>query len=89
MLKSTGQAAVVLPDNVCLKPVQVKQFAKVNPDNNRPVYSGALPTGIFTDKGVKAKCAFRQQTRIKTTLDKGHLDLRFQNQHSFYAEKES
>jgi type I restriction enzyme M protein len=77
MLKSTGQAAVVLPDNVLFEG---------GAGETHPTFANRY---ILQTRG-KSKCAFlRQQTCIKTTLDKRHLDLRFQNQHSFYTEKKS
>ena len=58
MLKTTGRAAVVAPDNVLLKAAPVRRSGKKLLDNTDLHTILRLPTGVFYAQGVKANVIF-------------------------------
>jgi type I restriction enzyme M protein len=89
MLKTTGRAAVVVPDNVLFEggageTIRRKLLAMTDLHTIL-----RLPTGIFYAQGVKANVIFRQPRRVEAAANPRSLVLRLPHQHSPHAEKET
>ena len=68
MLKTSGKAAVVVPDNVFLKAGRARRSEKTT-GNDGSAHHPAAATGIFYAQGVKANVFLRQQTGQQRPLD--------------------
>ena len=90
MLKTTGRAAVVVPDNVLFEGgagETVRQNLLKTTDLHTIL---RLPTGIFYAQGVKANVLFFDNRRgQQEPVDEGGLDLRLPHQHPPHAEEKA
>jgi type I restriction enzyme M protein len=90
MLKTTGQAAVVLPDNVLFEGGAGETVRRKLLETTDLHTILRLPTGIFYAKGVKANVLFfDNQPARKEAVDAGGVGLRLPHQHPSHAEKEA
>jgi type I restriction enzyme M protein len=90
MLKTTGRAAVVVPDNVLFEGGAGETVRKKLLETTELHTILRLPTGIFYANGVKANVLFFDNHEAsKKAVDKGSVVLRLPHQHSPHAEKEA
>ena len=90
MLKTTGRAAVVVPDNVLFEGGAGETVRRKLLETTDLHTILRLPTGIFYANGVKANVLFfDNQPAQQGTVDEGGLVLRLPHQHPPHAEKEA
>jgi len=86
MLKTTGKAAVVVPDNVLFEGGAGETVRKKLLETTDVHTILRLPTGIFYANGVKANVIFfDNKPSSKDPLDKRDLVLRLPHQHPSYS----
>ena len=90
MLKTTGRAAVVVPDNVLFEGGAGETIRKKLLETTDLHTILRLPTGVFYAQGVKANVIFFDNHEASPTpLDQAGLVLRLPDQHSSHPEKEA
>ena len=90
MLKTTGRAAVVVPDNVLFEGGAGETIRRKLLDNTDLHTVLRLPTGVFYAQGVKANVIFFDNREASPgSLDKAGLVLRLPNQCASHAEEEA
>ena len=90
MLKTTGRAAVVVPDNVLFEGGAGETIRRKLLKTTDLHTILRLPTGIFYAQGVKANVIFFDNHEAsKSRVDERGLVLRLPDQHSPHAEKEA
>ena len=90
MLKTTGRAAVVVPDNVLFEGGAGETVRRKLLETTELHTILRLPTGIFYANGVKANVLFfDNHAASKDAMDEGGLVLRLPHQHPPYPEKET
>jgi type I restriction enzyme M protein len=89
MLKTTGRAAVVVPDNVLFEGGAGETIRRKLLETTDLHTILRLPTGIFYAHGVKANVSSSTTARPARTLDQRGLVLRLPHQHSPHPEEEA
>ena len=87
MLKTTGKAAVVVPDNVLFEGGAGETVRKETAGNNRSAHHPAPADRHFLRQGRQGECPVLRQTRRQRALDEGSLVLRLPHQHPSHPEK--
>jgi type I restriction enzyme M protein len=89
LLKTTGRAAVVLPDNVLFEGGAGETVRKKLMETAELHTILRLPTGIFYANGVKANVLFFDNRPPARTRHEGSLVLRLPHQHPPHPEAET
>ena len=90
MLKTTGRAAVVVPDNVLFEGGAGETIRKKLLDTTDLHTILRLPTGVFYAQGVKANVIFFDNHEASPqSLDQAGLVLRLPHQYPSHAEEEA
>lgn len=87
ILKATGKAAVVVPDNVLFEGGAGETIRKKLLETTDLHTILRLPTGIFYKPGCQSKCYFLRQTPCQPgNANQRNLDLRFSNEYPLHAQ---